>query len=279
MTDTSQHALWNGPAGEAWVEAQRILDQMFAPLASHLLDAISSGENLHVLDVGCGTGAVALAIAGQLGPQGHVTGVDISAPMITLARARAQQAGLPVDVDFIVADAQQHVFLPGSLDRIVSRFGVMFFDDPVQAFGQLQRAAKRGGVLQALAWRGPDENAFMTTAERAVASWLPLPPRQPGAPGQFAFADRGRVEAILRDSGWEDIEVLPLDVVCHIDRADLATYVALLGPVGSALRGPDLDGATRTQVLEVVMAAFAPFIEGDVVTFTAACWEVRARAW
>jgi len=277
MTDTSQHALWNGPAGEAWVEAQRILDQMFAPLATHLLEAIPPGDDLHVLDVGCGTGAVALAIAGQLGPQGRVTGVDISAPMIALARERAQRAGLAVD--FIVADAQQHAFAPGSLDRIVSRFGVMFFDDPVQAFGQLQRAAKRGGELQALAWRRPDENAFMTTAERAAAPWLQLPPRSPGAPGQFAFADQARVEQILSDGGWEDIEVLPLDVVCPIDRADLATYVALLGPVGSALRAPDLDGATRTQVLEAVMAAFAPFIEGDAVTFTAACWEVRARAW
>ncbi|MGX9189215.1 class I SAM-dependent methyltransferase [Stenotrophomonas rhizophila] len=277
MTDTSQHALWNGPAGEAWVEAQRILDQMFAPLATHLLEAIPPGDDLHVLDVGCGTGAVALAIAGQLGPQGRVTGVDISAPMIALARERAQRAGLAVD--FIVADAQQHAFAPGSLDRIVSRFGVMFFDDPVQAFGQLQRAAKRGGELQALAWRRPDENAFMTTAERAAAPWLQVPPRSPGAPGQFAFADQARVEQILSDGGWEDIEVLPLDVVCRIDRADLATYVALLGPVGSALRAPDLDGATRTQVLEAVMAAFAPFIEGDAVTFTAACWEVRARAW
>ncbi|MCS4279123.1 class I SAM-dependent methyltransferase [Stenotrophomonas rhizophila] len=277
MTDTSQHALWNGPAGEAWVEAQRILDQMFAPLATHLLEAIPPGDDLHVLDVGCGTGAVALAIAGQLGPQGRVTGVDISAPMIALARERAQRAGLAVD--FIVADAQQHAFAPGSLDRIVSRFGVMFFDDPVQAFGQLQRAAKRGGELQALAWRRPDENAFMTTAERAAAPWLQLPPRSPGAPGQFAFADQARVEQMLSDGGWEDIEVLPLDVVCRIDRADLATYVALLGPVGSALRAPDLDGATRTQVLEAVMAAFAPFIEGDAVTFTAACWEVRARAW
>ncbi|MGE8250846.1 MAG: class I SAM-dependent methyltransferase, partial [Stenotrophomonas bentonitica] len=206
MTDTSQHALWNGPAGEAWVDAQRLLDQMFAPLADHLLAAIPPGDDLRVLDVGCGTGAVALGMAGRLGPEVHVTGVDISAPMIALARERAQRAGLPVE--FIVADAQQYAFAPGSLDRIVSRFGVMFFDEPVQAFGQLQRAARRGGVLQALAWRGADENAFMTTAERAAAPWLTLPPRQPGAPGQFAFADQARVEQILGDGGWEDIELL-----------------------------------------------------------------------
>ncbi|MEN5364786.1 class I SAM-dependent methyltransferase [Stenotrophomonas sp. TWI273] len=277
MTDTSQHALWNGPAGEAWVEAQRILDQMFAPLATHLLDAIAPGTDAQVLDVGCGTGAVALAIAGRLAPEAHVIGVDLSAPMIALARERAQRAGLAVD--FIVADAQQHTFAPGRLDRIVSRFGVMFFDDPVQAFGQLQRAAKRGGVLQALAWRGTDENAFMTTAERAAAPWLQLPPRQPGAPGQFAFADQVRVEQILSDGGWEDIELLPLDVVCRIDRADLATYVSLLGPVGSALRNGDLAADVQTHVLDAVLHAFEPFVDGDSVTFTAACWDVRARAW
>jgi len=277
MTDTSQHALWNGPAGEAWVDAQRILDQMFAPLATHLLDSVVPAPSAQVLDVGCGTGAVALGVAGRLGPDAHVTGVDISAPMIALARERAQRAGLAVE--FIVADAQQHVFAPGSLDRIVSRFGVMFFDDPVQAFGQLQRAARRGGVLQALAWRGADENAFMTTAERAAAPWLSLPPRQPGAPGQFAFADQARVEQILREGGWEDIEVLPLDAVCRIDRADLATYVSLLGPVGSALRNGDLAADVRTKVLDAVLQAFEPFVEGDSVTFTAACWDVRARAW
>lgn len=277
MTDTSQHALWNGPAGEAWVEAQRILDQMFAPLATHLVEAIPPGDELHVLDVGCGTGAVALALAGRLEPGGHVSGVDISAPMIALARERAQRAGLAVE--FIVADAQQHAFAPGSLDRIVSRFGVMFFDDPVQAFGQLQRAAKRGGVLQALVWRGPDENGFMTTAERAAAPWLTLPARQAGGPGQFAFADRAQVEGILTAAGWEDVEILPLDVVCRIDRADLATYVTLLGPVGSALRNAQLDAAARSQVMDAVLLAFAPFVEGDAVTFTAACWDVRARAW
>lgn len=277
MTDTSQHALWNGPAGVAWVEAQRILDQMFVPLATHLIDAIAPGTEAQMLDVGCGTGAVALAIAERLGPAGHVTGVDISAPMIAMARERAQRTGSTVD--FVVADAQQHAFAAGSLDRIVSRFGVMFFDDPVQAFSQLQRAAKRGGVLHALAWRGPDENAFMTTAERTAAPWLPLPPRQPGAPGQFAFAERARVERILTDSGWEDIELQPLDVVCRIERADLPTYVSLLGPVGSALRNGDLPAQTRAAVIDAVLQAFAPFIEGDSVTFTAACWDIRARAW
>lgn len=276
MTDTSQHALWNGPAGEAWVEAQRILDQMFAPLASHLLDSFAPGADAQVLDVGCGTGAVALGIAARLGPEARVTGVDISAPMIALARERAQRAGLAVD--FLVADAQRHAFAPGRLDRIVSRFGVMFFDDPVQAFGQLRRAARRGAVLQALAWRGAEENAFMTTAERAALPWLALPPRQPGAPGQFAFADQARVEQILGDAGWEDVELLPLDAVCRIDRADLATYVSLLGPVGSALRNGALAAHIRTQVLDAVLRAFEPFLDGDCVTFTAACWDVRARA-
>lgn len=278
MTTTlppSQHELWNGPAGDAWVQAQRLLDGMFAPFESVLADPLATQPDAQVLDVGCGTGAVCLAIAERLGLAGHCTGVDISAPMIAVARERAAAAGK--DIDFIVADAQQHAFAPASLDRIVSRFGVMFFDDPVQAFRRLRDALRNGGALHAIAWRSAAENAFMTTAERAAAPLLPLPPRVAEGPGQFAFADAGKVQGILRDSGWRDIEITPLDVRCSIARDDLPTYVSLLGPVGQALRAEGLPPTDRASVLATVVDAFAPFVQGDRVVFTAACWSVRGQ--
>jgi SAM-dependent methyltransferase len=272
-TPPSQHDLWNGPAGDAWVQAQALLDGMFAPFESLLADPLAAHPDAQVLDVGCGTGAVSLAIADRLGPAGHCTGVDISAPMIAVARERAAAAGK--DIDFIVADAQQHAFAPASLDHIVSRFGVMFFDDPLQAFRRLRDALRPRGSLHAIAWRNPAENAFMTTAERAAAPLLALPPRAADGPGQFAFADAGKVQALLRDSGWHGIEITPLDVPCSIARDDLPTYVSLLGPVGQALRAEALDPATRASVLATVVDAFAPFVQGDRVVFTAACWSVR----
>ncbi|WP_102945025.1 class I SAM-dependent methyltransferase [Stenotrophomonas sp. VV52] len=276
MTSTAptQHDLWNGPAGDAWVQAQSLLDGMFAGFVPLLADPIGAVPDAHVLDVGCGTGAVCMAIADRLGPHGRCSGVDISAPMIDVARERARSAGQ--SIDFTVADAEQHAFAPASLDRIVSRFGVMFFNDPVQAFANLRRALRSGGSLHAIAWRGPADNPFMTTAERVAAPLLTLPARAEGGPGQFAFADADKVRGILKDAGWKDIQITQLDVECSIPADQLPTYVSLLGPVGQALRAADLAPADRTRILQTVVDAFAPFVQGDNVVFNAACWSIRA---
>jgi len=276
MPDTAQHALWNGPSGHAWIQAERILDQLFAPFATQLAYAIPAGHPARVLDVGCGTGAVSLEIATRLGSGGHCTGVDISAPLIARAIKRAAAAGL--SVDFRVGDAQRLGLLPASFDRIVSRFGVMFFDDPAMAFANLRQATRRGGSLHAIAWRSAAENPFMTAAERATAHLLALPARVADAPGQFAFADRNRVIGILADAGWRDIEVVAQDAACEIAAADLPAYLTLLGPVGSALRSADIEPALRARVVQAMDEAFAPFVVGDRVRFDAACWEMRAVA-
>jgi SAM-dependent methyltransferase len=228
-----------------------------------------------VLDVGCGTGATTLAIASRLGPESTCVGVDISAPMLEVARRRAGQAG--IDARFIHADAQDHPFEPAGVDAIVSRFGVMFFADPVRAFANLRGAATAGGRLQCIAWRSAAENPFMVTAERAAAPLLPgLPARKAEGPGQFAFADAGRVRGILAAGGWDDVDVQPIDVACTMPEPALIPYTTRLGPVGLQLQ--DVDEATRTRVVDAMRDAFAPFVNGDTVRFTAACWMVRARA-
>jgi SAM-dependent methyltransferase len=228
-----------------------------------------------VLDVGCGTGSTTLAAARLLGEKGHCTGIDISEPMITAAQARAEREGAPAS--FIRANAQDHAFEPASFDMIISRFGVMFFDDFVQAFANLRRAAKDGAELRFIAWRSPSENPFMTTAERAAAPLLPnLPARRPDAPGQFAFADQRRVHRILEESGWAGIDLQPLDVACTLPEKELVRYLTRLGPLGVILH--EADDRTRTEVIETVRAAFEPYVHGAEVRFTAACWRVGARA-
>lgn len=267
-----QDTLWNGPGGQAWVQQQALLDGLFQPMADAL-----QGELPHsvteLLDVGCGTGASVLAAAEAL-PAAHCTGVDISAPMLALARQRA--AALGRDIDFVVADAQQHGFAPDHHDWIQSRFGVMFFADTRAAFANLHRAARTGAGLRFIAWRGAQENPFMTTAERAVADQLPLPARTQDGPGQFAFADPLRVRRLLKDSGWHDVEIVALDLPCQLARADLGSYVGQLGPLGVALRG--LPGERAAALHAQALAAFAPFIDGDRVRVDAACWMIRARA-
>lgn len=272
-----QHALWNGPAGDAWVEAQALLDGMFAPFETLLVQAARERGARRVLDVGCGTGATTLALARALGEGARCVGIDLSAPMLELARARAARPSAGGAAEFVLGDAQRHGFAPGSFDAIVSRFGVMFFDDPVLAFANLLRAASPGGGLQLIAWRSPADNPFMTAAERAAAPYLPeLPPRRADAPGQFAFADARRVRRLLEDAGWTQVALAPLDVECGFPAADLDRYLGRIGPVGLALR--DAGDELRRQVVEAVRAAFQPYLRGPEVRFTAACWNVTATA-
>lgn len=273
MNDTrnaygDQHQLWNGSSGRAWVAAQDVLDRMFQPFEDALVEVVATGSGYRVLDVGCGTGSTTLAIAQRLGAAGRCIGIDISAPMITAAQARAATEGSTAA--FIRADAQRHAFEPASFDTIVSRFGVMFFDDPVYAFTRLRNAASNGAKLHLFAWRSAAENAFMTTAECAAAPLLPeLPVRRPGAPGQ-------RVQAILNESGWSEIDVRAADVVCTFPEQDLIQYLGRLGPVGLMLQ--QTDERTRMQVIETVRTAFEPYVYGNELRFTAACWEIVARA-
>ncbi|CAA2105615.1 class I SAM-dependent methyltransferase [Variovorax paradoxus] len=272
---SEQARLWNGPSGHAWVDAQATLDHLFRPIEALLAETARTAGARRVLDVGCGTGATTLAVASALGGAGHCTGIDISQPMIATARERAARQGS--QATFVCADARSHVFAPGSFDLLVSRFGVMFFDDPVGAFANLHRAAARDASVRFIAWRSAAENLFMTTAEHAAAPLLPkLQPRPAGGPGQFAFADAERVRSILKDSGWHDIAIEPIDVPCAMPEADLAGYLSRLGPVGGALR--EADAQTRAAVIDVVRAAFEPFVHGEEVRFVAACWSIGARA-
>jgi hypothetical protein len=159
---------------------------------------------------------------------------------------------------------------------IISRFGVMFFDDPVRAFTNLRRASEDNAELRFIAWRSASENPFMTAAERAAAPLLPnLSPRRPDAPGQFAFADPRRVSRILEESGWAEIDLQPIDVACTLPEKELVRYLTRLGPLGLILH--EADDRTRTQVIETVRAAFEPYVQGAEVRFTAACWVVGAR--
>jgi ubiquinone/menaquinone biosynthesis C-methylase UbiE len=270
-----QTKLWNGLAGRAWVEAQELLDSMFKPFEDLLVEAVLAGSGRRVLDVGCGTGSTTLAVARRLAAKGRCIGIDISEPMLTAARARAEREGTPAS--FILANAQDHAFEPASFDIIISRFGVMFFDDFVRAFANLRRAATDNAELRFVAWRSPSENPFMTTAERAAAPLLPnLPARRPDAPGQFAFADQRRVHRILEESGWGEIDIQPLDVACTLPEKELVRYLTRLGPLGLLLH--EADDRTRTQVIETVRAAFEPYVHGAEVRFTSACWMVSARA-
>jgi SAM-dependent methyltransferase len=270
-----QAALWNGIAGRAWVDGQDLLDRLFAPFERLLVEAIAACQARDVLDIGCGTGSTTAAIARSLGGEGRCTGIDISAPMIEAARARADWEGVPAT--FVLADAQTHSFEAGQFDRIVSRFGVMFFADPAAAFANLRRAARNDAALDLIVWRSAADNPFMTTAERAAAPLLPgFPVRRPDEPGQFGFADPDRVRSILERGGWSDVTFRPLDIACAMPEAELVRYFTRLGPLGRVL--DRVDASTREEIIATVRAAFDAYVQQDEVRFSAGCWRVEGRA-
>jgi ubiquinone/menaquinone biosynthesis C-methylase UbiE len=271
----AQTASWNSASAQSWVEAQDLLNGMYQPFEDLLIEAAAAKPRACVLDVGCGTGSTIIAIERRLGAGCRCVGIDISEPMLEQARLRAERAG--TRVSFICADAELHSFERGSFDLLLSRFGVMFFNDPVRALANLRHAARDDAELCFIVWRGPAENPFMTVAEQAAADILPhLPAREPDAPGQFGFADSDRVRRILEQSGWTDIDIRPLDVECSFPEADLVRYAMRLGPVGRSLQGADEQ--TQQRVLAVVRPALEPYVHGATVRFRAACWRVGARA-
>jgi SAM-dependent methyltransferase len=276
QANADQAALWNGASGQTWVEMQRVMDEILAPFEKILLEHALQDDTRRVLDVGCGAGATTLATARLLGQDGQCLGVDISAALIDAAKARAVKERID-RARFVQADAQTHAFEWNCFDAVISRFGVMFFDDPVSAFINIRSAARSNAMLAFVSWRSPAENPFMTAAARAAAPFLPsLQPPDPNGPGQFGFADKDRVRHILEASGWKSIDVRPVDVPVSVAKQDLMTYVTRLGPVGLALK--EVDEETRERTTKAVRAAFSPFIQGDAARFNAACWVVKARA-
>lgn len=275
IVDSEQKKSWNGVAGHHWVEAQALIDQTFRPIENLLIKAIPAGFEGRVLDVGCGTGSTTVRAARRLGKTGACVGIDISEPMIAAAEARAARE--ETSTSFLLADAQTCSFESIDFDMIISRFGVMFFDDPVAAFANMRQSTTAGAELLFISWRRPMDNSFMTTAERAAAELLPgLPAHRPDEPGQFGFADARRVRRILKESGWTGIRIQPIDVACTLPEPDLIPYFTRFGLVGRVLH--EVDDATRAQVIHTVRDAFEPFVFGTEVRYTAACWMVSARA-
>ena len=272
--NAAQVAYWNEATGPTWAALQEPLDRQLAPLGQLVIDALAPRPGERVLDVGCGSGETSLQLAHTVGPEGAVTGVDISRPLLEVARRRA--AGLP-RVAFLEADAQTHRFEPAGYDAVFSRFGVMFFADPAAAFTNLRSALKPGGRLGFVCWRTPGENPIMVLPAMAAAQHLP--PAQPpehGAPGPFAFAEPERVRGILAAAGFSDVAVTARDLKVGGGSVDDALGLAMkVGPLGGQLR----DNPHKRDVVQAaVRAALAQHDGPDGVKLGAAVWVVTARA-
>ncbi len=273
MSDNSQQIeYWNGKAGATWVAAQARLDRMLEPLSTRAVSAAASQAGERVIDVGCGCGTTTLALAAS---GASVWGVDISAPMLALAKERA--AGMD-NVAFSEGDAAtQHYTADHQL--IFSRFGVMFFADPRAAFANMRTSLTDDGRMVFLCWQAPRENPWVSVGGMALQPFLPEPstPIDPRAPGPFAFADQDYLQGMLKDAGFVDIQIEDVRETVHVaDSLDEAmAFQSEIGPAARALT--ELEGDQREKALAAVRSALSERMTDSGLQLGAATWLVSAR--
>jgi len=274
--NAAQIDYWNATAGETWSTMHDQLDRQIAPLGLEAMRRLLPQPGEQILDIGCGCGQTTVALAERVGRAGAVMGVDISRPMLEVARERPlpPEAAQPT---FREADAQSDDLGESVFDAAFSRFGVMFFSDPVAAFTNIRAALKPSGRLVFVCWRPYPENLWMRIPMEAAQPLLaPAAPADPTAPGPFAFADPERVRSILGQAGFTAVTIERHDT--RIGGGDIDQTVALafrVGPLGRALQEtPD----RLPEVAKAVKAAITPFDTPRGVLMPAAVWIVQARA-
>ncbi len=279
VANQQQVEAWNGGESVHYVDHADRYDRQLAPFTQTLLARAGLQPGQVVLDIGCGCGATTLAAAGRVGT---VTGVDLSQPLLEVARQRAMASGTS-NVEFVVADAQTHVFPERSFDRVISQFGVMFFDEPVTAFGNIRRALTPGGRLVFVCWQGLSANDWLMVLGRAVGEYAPLPELggQSRGPGMFALCDPDEISALLHDSGFGSVECEPLAPTVLLGGGDTvdASLDFLLGMgMARGLLGAAGDGA-RSSVIAAVRRELEEQYEPDVgVRLGTGAWLVSAQA-
>jgi SAM-dependent methyltransferase len=270
--NAAEATYWNADAGANWVRYQESLDALMAGVLARLLERAAPEAGERVLDVGCGSGATALALAAAVGPQGAVLGVDISQPLLARAAERTAAAGLG-HVAVLEADAQTfdfagHGVAPGGFDLVFSRFGVMFFDDPVAAFRNLLGALRPGGRLAFVSWAEMAANPWFRESRDAAVARLGAPePGQPRAPGAFAFVETDYVLDILDQAGFAELTaaVEPVELVHPGGPAAVADLAVNLGPAVRILRAKGGGPEDAAAIAAEIRRAFQRYVDRGTI--------------
>jgi SAM-dependent methyltransferase len=274
----AQREHWEHEGARLYREHTETNEAVIGPFGQAMLDAARLQPGEVVLDVGCGYGTSTLEAEERVAPTGRVVGVDISAAMLQGARQRVVAAGLD-DIELLHADAQTHEFAAGSFDAVISRFGLMFFDDPTSAFGNLARALRPGGRLAFVCPQDPMKSEWVAVAFGAAIAVVGHPPElgNPGAPGAFALADPDRMSHLLADAGFRDVHLDTVTRPVRLGRdLDSAAEYILALPEARQLydaQPPHVVGALRSALTE----AFAPYLGVTGVVLDATAWLVTAR--
>ncbi len=275
--NAKQKDFWSGKGGDYWVEKQSEMDIMLNPLGEKALTKLDLQSNSKVLDIGCGCGATTLEIA-KVVSDGAVTGLDISVPMLDKAKSEAKIQGI-ANVDFKVVDVQVEQLAYEEYDSVYSRFGVMFFDDPFEAFKNIFSSVKAGGELSFVCWQDPSLNPWQSLSLQVIRRYLDMPSPPPRSPGPFAFHEKDYVKEILEKSGFSNIgfddnqEDITMFAGKSLEEAS-EDYLAINPVVTEMLK--DSTDNLKSEIVESLKEAFSEFHRGDGLVFPSATWVVSA---
>ena len=274
-TNLGQAAAWDGEEGDEWTENADRYDAASRSYDPHLIAGACLTGTDRILDVGCGTG-ISTRDAARAAVAGTVTGVDLSARMIAEARRRSTAEGL-ANARFTVGDAQVYPFGHAAFDVVISRFGAMFFGDPVAGFTNLARALRGGGRLALLSWQELARNDWVLALRETLAAGRSLPEPPPGTPGPFGLADPDGIRRVLTAAGFTDVELAEIREPMYLgaDGDDAFSFVTGLGLARVLLGG--LDNTTRQGALEALHDLLSAHATANGVLLDAAGWLVTAH--
>ncbi|MFK7977334.1 MAG: class I SAM-dependent methyltransferase [Halioglobus sp.] len=281
MSNKEQIDYWNGDAGKRWAQQDETMARLLEPVCAALLDHAAVERCERALDIGCGGGSQSLMLAQRMQGGSSVLGVDVSAPMLAVAQLKkAETDSESASLDFLHADASTYTFEAGAFDLLFSRFGVMFFDDPSQAFQNLHSALSDTGRLAFCCWQSLADNAWTLLPIQAALQYVEKPEAaDPNAPGPFSFADPARVRSILEGAGFSAIEIAPhiIDVRFgqDLNLADSVRELAGIGPVSRLLVG--VEDAVQQKVFSAMEEVLAPYYKDGGLVLPGAVWFVSAN--
>jgi SAM-dependent methyltransferase len=277
IVNTGQSQAWNGYEGEHWAANDDRYDRVNSGFNEPLLDAAGIGEASSVLDIGCGNGKLT-RLAARRASRGRAPGVDLSGPMLGTARSRAEEEKVP-NVTFEQGDAQVYPLPAGEFDAAISRFGIMFFADPVGAFANVGRGLRPAGRLAFACMPDAAGGSDREQVFRAVAAELPAPSVPPvtGGTSPESFSDPERAREVLTSAGFTDVAwtLVETPQVWGRDVADATDFIWGWGPI--QFRARHVGEATVARARAALADALRPFATPDGVVLAGAAWLVTAR--
>lgn len=282
IPNADQIKFWNGAAGEQWATNQERMDANLRPFTDAAISLAAPADGESALDIGCGCGDTTLVLSERVGLDGHAMGLDISEPMIARARDRAaavETMGLPCP-RFAIGDASAWQFKSANYDLLFSRFGVMFFSDPAAAFANMRGALRQGGRTAFVCWQPMKDNDFFVVPTMAALTVLPAPEAPaPNAPGPFAFGDKDRLNGILKDAGFANIDIssleLEMDVAAGESVEGAGEELLNVGPIARLVE--EISDDQRKDVKAAVVDALRPHAASGSVKLGTKTWLVSAQ--